>query len=601
MKKPPQEANPIAVDFETVYTKGRLDIKTLGMFGYVWHPEFDAYLVSVYGDGIEFVGAVTDFDWSLLNDQIFIAHNVAFDQLVFERCQQQGHIPKSCKPKEFHCTADLSVYISAPRTLKGASKELLDLEISKATRSKMEGLTLEEARARGFEDELYAYALQDAKLCYELWTKFSDRWPEHEREIARINREAGNRGIYVDQEYLAEGIRKLQKIQWDAERLFPWEWDQERYKTPIPLSYIREQCREDEIKMPSSMAQDSEACAEWEAEYGDRLPWILAVRRWRKSNTHLARLKTIQKRIRGDGTVPYNLKYFGAHTGRFSGDGGLNLQNLIRNAFMGVNSRNCFIARPGKILLILDYAQIEARILLHLAGDVRSLELIRSGVSVYEAHARRTMNWTGGSLKIEDPSLYSLAKARVLGLGFGCGAKTFIQMAKTWCDIELSEKESQEIVYDYRENNMQICGHWKGHQTALHQSLNAKDSWHGVELLSGRTLIYYNPMSDLKEKGSGIKVQKIRGGHHEKFWGGKFTENEVQATARDLFCDGMLKIAAAGYPPLFHVHDEFIFEVDIDKKEAQRDEIHHILSNVPDWMGDCPISFESDFSERYTK
>ena len=115
------------------------------------------------------------------------------------------------------------------------------------------------------------------------------------------------------------------------------------------------------------------------------------MRDWRRSNILLKRLQTIQRRIRPDGTFPFSIKYFGGHTGRFSGDGGLNIQNMPRGAIMGVDLRALFIPRPGKTFIIADLAQIEARITLWLAKDFETLALVEEGISVYEAHAIATM------------------------------------------------------------------------------------------------------------------------------------------------------------------------------------------------------------------
>ena len=82
----------------------------------------------------------------------------------------------------------------------------------------------------------------------------------------------------------------------------------------------------------------------------------------------------------------------------------------------------CIVPRPGKEFIICDLSQIEPRVLAWLCGDTVLLDQLANGVPLYEAHARATMGWTGGNLKKENAELYSLAKARVLGLGYGCGA-----------------------------------------------------------------------------------------------------------------------------------------------------------------------------------
>ena len=75
-----------AFDFETFYCAG-YGIQELGVDGYLADPRFDAYLLSVYGHGIDWVGHPKDFDWSQLEHPYrLVAHNAAFDERVMERC-----------------------------------------------------------------------------------------------------------------------------------------------------------------------------------------------------------------------------------------------------------------------------------------------------------------------------------------------------------------------------------------------------------------------------------------------------------------------------------------------------------------------------------
>ena len=103
--------NTYAVDFETYYDK-KVSIKTLGPMGYFSHPEFDAYLVTVVGDnGFAFAGSPREFDWSILNGQRVLSHNAGFDESLFLFGVSQGWWA-TCSPAEWHCTADMSAFLS---------------------------------------------------------------------------------------------------------------------------------------------------------------------------------------------------------------------------------------------------------------------------------------------------------------------------------------------------------------------------------------------------------------------------------------------------------------------------------------------------------
>jgi DNA polymerase I-like protein with 3'-5' exonuclease and polymerase domains len=105
------------------------------------------------------------------------------------------------------------------------------------------------------------------------------------------------------------------------------------------------------------------------------------------------------------GRMEAHLMYFGATTGRWSAAGMAESAELNQKESGGVDIRGLLVPAPGRRFLIVDFSQIEARILLWLARDEKTLEVIRSGVSVYDAHARSTMGWKGGALKKENPNL----------------------------------------------------------------------------------------------------------------------------------------------------------------------------------------------------
>ena len=583
----------VAVDFETYYDK-EYSIKIQGVDGYIYDQRFDAYLVAIVGEGIEYVGHPKDFDWTRLNGKLLVAHNARFDETVSIRLQELGRICKFT-PTEWRCTADLSVYMSAPRHLAGAAEQLLGVTMDKSTRAKMKGLTYAEACELGMKEEVHAYTLDDSRPCLQIWEKFSPLWPENEQRLSRLNRIQGRRGVFIDRKLLDEGIEKLKLVQWEAEKNIPWDWS--KNLTPLSPKKLRAQCREAGIYAPGSLAQTSVECIKWEEKYGDVYPWVGAMRNWRRSNILLKKLQTLERRIRPDGTFPFSLKYFGGHTGRWSGDGGFNMQNMPRGELFGVDLRAMFIPRPGYKFVISDFAQIEARITLWLVGDLDMIAQVEAGHNVYEAHAIATMGWPSDkTLKKEDPALYQLAKARVLGLGFGCGHKRFRALAEEQYGIVLTAAEAKKAVDDFRRSNPKITAYWRRLQDGLARSV--KDRLFEIELPSGRDLSYFSVTST-----DGYTAELVRGSRRTHMYGGLLTENAVQATARDAFAEGMLRLVDAGYPPLFHVHDEYVLEVpEEDLKDVKfLTNIEQIITQQPEWLPGCPMGAETVVTEKYLK
>lgn len=286
-----------------------------------------------------------------------------------------------------------------------------------------------------------------------------------------------------------------------------------------------------------------------------------------------------------------------------------------------IDFRACVIPGPGKKFVICDLAQIEPRVIKWLAGDEEALTLMASGMSPYEVHARQTMGWTGGDIKKEDPEQQFLAKQRVLGLGYGCGKVKFRDRCAE-LGFEISLKDSAAAVKEFRAKERRIKGLWdKLGEDMFNAAISTSDrqnpermkaalargrgTWE-IELPSGRSLVYFDVMTGTLSKEERDKRAKTRAEHNHPeqskmvamdkaiqikardtmgdtfnyYYGGKILENVVQAIARDGFAEGMLAVEDAGHDTIFTVHDEGIYEVDLDVPAAEIEELHRIK--------DCP-------------
>src|SRR6202022_2026649 len=103
---------------------------------------------------------------------------------------------------------------------------------------------------------------------------------------------------------------------------------------------------------------------------------------------------------------------------------------------------------PGKNLFVADYAQIEARVILWLAGDKEGLDLFRTGADIYSDMASSI--YRRPIAKDTDPDARQLGKVAILGLGFGMGAKKFIESALNMGGIVIDADMSQKTVDAYR-------------------------------------------------------------------------------------------------------------------------------------------------------
>jgi DNA polymerase len=375
--------------------------------------------------------------------------------------------------------------------------------------------------------------------------------------------------------------------------------------------------------------------------YRGKYDWVDAMRNYRRCNILDKKIDKMLSRQRGDGRMPFELRYWGSHTGRDSGSGGINMQNLPHGELYGVDLRSAIIAPRDHKLIIADLEQIEARVLLTLVKDKEQLALIRSGQSPYEAHARSTMGFQVAHLDKKD-SVYRLAKARVLALGYSAGWRKFNVMAYlpmylgrdaarvfaspvTKSDVaafseyfHLYEKDklSREkwktrtpelerewtnswlIVRDYRTTNYRITRFWKFLDDAVREAIGSDYS---VQLPSGRILRYRKIKCS---SGGDLSAEIIRGDKwvRAKIYGGKICENIVQAIARDIFMEAVLRVARAGYRIIMRVHDELVAEVLASLAEAAAAEIKILMGKSPSWLADCPVSVEQPrITESYLK
>lgn len=626
-----------ALDFETYYSK---DYSIVGSstYQYVNHPEFDAYLVSIWSPKLSYVGKTSDFkDWKKFDGYTFIAHNASFDQRCFEKCVEQGIIPDI--KVNWICTADMCVYFQYQRNLKGSAKAILDADMDKAVRENMKDKTWDDMIAMDESKQVLEYALDDAKYTYQIWEELYDHWPETERLLSKLTRAMAWGGLPIDVHKLDAGINSLEETLFQAKKSLPWygEIDPDTKKEYVVYSKkaMAIECRKAGVEPPKSLAKDSPALADWIAEHGDKLTFVSAMQNHNRINMHLQRLKSIRDRLTTEDRMSYNLKYFGADaTGRWSGDAGFNVQNMPRETKYGVNIRNVITAPEGKTFIVSDLSQIEPRLTAFIAGDMDFLKLIKQGMSPYEAHARQTMGWTGGKLKDEDPELYLLAKVRVLQLGYGSGWHKFAETVKQYgqqqiLDMDFSRKDEVRFqnfantyqpgkgslyptlstydrrqwvnafiqVQDFRDKNPKITSQWKSLDRQLKEAAGAGDDFDN-EIPSGRRLKYFR----CRHETDGVTVATQKGSvRRVKMYGANLFQNSVQATARDCFGHILKNLHEHGFKVVLHVHDEVVVEVDLANAIHAKADIQELMKQGPEWMKEVPLDSEAIITKEYTK
>jgi DNA polymerase len=269
---------------------------------------------------------------------------------------------------------------------------------------------------------------------------------------------------------------------------------------------------------------------------------------------------------------------------------------LPREPVFGVDLRAKIVAPPNKKFVICDLSQIEPRCTAWLVGDSTSLAAMRAGYGVYEAFAKSAGVWDGevGTMKPKNKELYALCKAQVLALGYGCGPAKFVHMAKLYADLELSIDQAREIVRDFRLKNPLITNFWNRLERMMKERANSQSREFRIQLPSGRCLRY----TALDKLDGTLWARLGYTGLRENFWGGKLLENVVQATARDVLAEGILRLEFGNIPVVFSAHDETVCEVD---EEFDGEEVRRLMTLPPEFMKGLPLEAEFTESKYYLK
>jgi len=346
---------------------------------------------------------------------------------------------------------------------------------------------------------------------------------------------------------------------------------------------------------------------------------------------HTARLDKLRRITRAThGDLPPCLVYYGAHTGRFAGGGGFNVQNLGRGG-EGAAVRGLLVPRAGHLFVIGDLAQIEARVTAWYAGQTAMLEAFADGRDLYAEFASEVFGTeVRKAASDDDPAtqqwltaLRQVGKAAVLGLGFGMGAKRFkstLEQDPTIAPLfesgELTAQNCVGIVNTFRRRRPQIPQLWKdlehaartaaayGEAEAAGIRFRGEGASIVLQLPSRRHLRYQEvaidpvprPRRYLGADGAEHEFTPsepaLTYGQDKPLYGAKLCENIVQATARDLLVESILRLEGRRLPVVLHVHDEIVAELPEAEVEGGRQVFEEQMTQRPQWAPDLLVHAE---------
>lgn len=266
--------------------------------------------------------------------------------------------------------------------------------------------------------------------------------------------------------------------------------------------------------------------------------------------------------------------------------------------------RTAFIPSEGNKFVVSDFSAIEARVIAWLAGEQWVNEVFATHGKIYEATAAQMFDVPVDRIVKGNPeySLRQKGKVATLALGYQGGTSALIAMGAL--NMGLTEDELPDIVSRWRQANPRIRDLWyavenaalaametarpqaiRGLIFALEGDLLYGQSFLTVRLPSGRKLYYPKPF--LKENQFGKQAlhyytvgQQTRKWDVASTYGGKMTENIVQAIARDCLAVTLERIYDRGLQTVFHVHDEVIIDAPM---ETTVEEICDLMAEPVPW------------------
>ncbi len=498
----------------------------------------------------------------------------------------------------------------------------------------------------GLYQEFYDYCVQDVDSEYELGQVIGEL-PGTEYDIWRLDQTINQRGVRIDKHAVNNAITVVN----DAREYLTAELFSLTDGMVASGNQVAMMLQWLEIHGVQLLDLKAETVTEElkNDEYSTSIVRLLELRQTLSKNS-TAKLQRMLDCACGDSRARGLLQYAGAHrTGRWAGRliqpqnfprGSIDadMDTLIRcincgdwetvdlmygdaMAAVATSLRGMIVSEYGYRLLVADFAQIEGRVLAVIAGQRDLIASFAKGEDVYAVLA--TKIYGRPINKHDNPRERFVGKEAVLGLGYQMGKDRFFNELKDK-GAPQSLEFCKNVVDIYRTEYSGIKQLWYAVEG---QAINAvanpgKIFQYGdikfryvsnnleIKIPSGRTLYYYKPKLHETTTPWGAATLKLSYmGYNNKSggrvwgrmstYGGMLVENIVQAIARDIMAEAMLRVEAAGYRMVLTVHDEIIAEM--RDGEGSLDEFIVLMEIPPPWAIGYPIKAEGWEGNRYRK
>ena len=631
----------LGIDIETYSS---YDLKTCGVYRYVEAPDWAILLFAYAVDG----GPVQCVDLAsgeslpedvraALTDPAVVktAYNAAFERVNLGR-----YLGVRLDPAQWRCTMVRAARLGLPLPL-GQCGEVLHLEAGKMKEGAalIRYFSIPGKNGRHYPADapdrwatFKAYNIRDVEVEQAILAKVRRlEVPAFEDELYTADQEINDRGVLIDRQLVANAERFDTEYKTILAHQAKTLTGLDNPNSPAQLKrYLADMTGSEVETLNKKVLADLK---DQLAEYPDAQELIEL--RQDMAKTSSKKYTAMLKCVCEDGRIHGLLQFYGAaRTGRWAGRL-VQVQNLPQNHLVSLDYarslvkrgdleeftdnysnpthvlseliRTAFVAAPGHTFHVCDFSAIEARVIAWLAGENWVLDVFREGGDIY---CRTASKMFGVPVEKHgaNAELRQKGKIAVLALGYGGGVSALEAMGGA--RLGLSEDEEKEIVKLWRGSNDNIVKLWAtleaaavkairtGEDVRVNRGIVVGRKWGmlTITLPSGRTLCYPRVSIGIERndgwRGDHEIIEYEGTNQTTKKWGkirtygGKLTENVVQAIARDILGIVILRAREAGLPVVFHIHDEIIVEAAPGQTLEQ---VEALFSKPISWCTDLPL------------
>ena len=607
------------VDFETYYDK-EYSLSKISLQEYVFSRHFEIIMVGVKknDEPTEILAFNTEREYAKalkqrgVHNGSVVAHNMMFDGLILAKL---GFLPKLLLD-----TLSMAQAVLKPFHRSISLAKCLEHLNSPVTKGTYVGNMLGRRLASLTEEEFQEYAQYCSDDCDGEWWLFNQlkkEFPKDELLIIDMTLR-----MYLEPQFNLD-VPTCQNVMRDEQEkkekllaVLPDHIEPADLTSNPKFAKVLEKFSVDvpykisptTLKPTYAFSKNDPEWKDLEDEYVDDpiVSAILAARLGVKSTIGETRAKRFLEIAQNHGQLRVPLRYYGTHTGRYSGMEKINCQNLPRipkNSKSRNHLRHALQAPDGKVVVAADLSQIEARLTAYLANCEPLLQVFKDKSDPYCAFASHVYNREITKVDVDERFI---GKTCVLGLGYGMGWKK-LQATLRRSGVRATASEAQRYVDVYRDVYWQIPQFWAWCSDII------------AQMADGRAMAVTGPVSfvqDHVDLPNGMKIHysnlryvdtdKYRGwsftfgGRIKTLWGGAVMENLVQALARIAVMEHMISIwRKLKLRPALQAHDELVYCVPASRADRFATAIEKLMKVPPSFAPDLPIDAESSWGLTY--